>query len=54
MRTVRLSVMMFVQFLMLPVWVIPLLPYVQGLENGRNWVFAYGLLIGLGTFASPW
>ena len=53
MRTVRLSVMMFVQFLMLPVWVIPLLPYVQGLENGRNWVFAYGLLIGLGTFASP-
>jgi len=46
-------VMMFVQFLMLPVWVIPLLPYVQGLEGGRDWVFACGLLMGIGTFASP-
>lgn len=53
MKTVRLAVMMFVQFLMLPVWLIPLLPYVQGLEGGQDWVFACGLLIGIGTFASP-
>ena len=45
--------MMFVQFLMLPVWLIPLLPYVQGLEGGKDWVFACGLLMGIGTFASP-
>ena len=53
MKTVKLAVMMFVQFLMLPVWLIPLLPYVQGLEGGTDWVFACGLLIGIGTFASP-
>ena len=53
MKTFRLSVMMFVQFLMLPVWLIPLLPYVQGLEGGKDWVFACGLLMGIGTFASP-
>ena len=53
MKTVKLAVMMFVQFLMLPVWLIPLLPYVQGLEGGKDWVFACGLLMGVGTFASP-
>ena len=53
MRTFGLSVMMFVQFLMLPVWFIPLLPYVQGLDGGKDWVFACGLLMGIGTFASP-
>lgn len=53
MKTVKLAVMMFVQFLMLPVWLIPLLPYVQGLEGGKDWVFACGLLMGIGTFASP-
>ena len=53
MKTLKLAVMMFVQFLMLPVWLIPLLPYVQGLEGGADWVFACGLLMGVGTFASP-
>ena len=53
MKTFKLAVMMFVQFLMLPVWLIPLLPYVQGLEGGKDWVFACGLLMGIGTFASP-
>lgn len=53
MKMVKLAVMMFVQFLMLPVWLIPLLPYVQGLEGGKDWVFACGLLMGIGTFASP-
>ena len=53
MKTIKLAAMMFVQFLMLPVWLIPLLPYVQGLEGGKDWVFACGLLMGIGTFASP-
>ena len=53
MKTVKLTVMMFVQFLMLPVWLIPLLPYVQGMDGGKDWVFACGLLMGIGTFASP-
>ena len=53
MKAFRLSAMMFVQFLMLPAWFIPLLPYVQGLEGGKDWVFACGLLMGIGTFASP-
>ena len=53
MKTFKLALMMFVQFLMLPVWLIPLLPYVQGLEGGADWMFVCGLLIGIGTFAAP-
>ena len=49
----KLALMMFVQFLMLPGWLIPLLPYVQKLDGGADWVFACGLLMGVGTFASP-
>jgi len=45
--------MMFLQFLMLPVWLVPLLPYVARLEGGSDWVFACGLLMGIGTFSSP-
>ena len=53
MKQVKLALMMFVQFLMLPGWLVPLLPYVQNLEGGADWVFACGLLMGVGTFASP-
>ena len=53
MKTIRLSLMMFVQYLMLPVWLLPLLPYLGTLEGGSDWVFAFGLLTGIGTFASP-
>ena len=53
MKKLRLALMMFVQFLMLPGWLVPLLPYVQNLEGGKDWVFACGLLMGIGTFASP-
>ena len=45
--------MMFLQYLMLPVWLVPLLPYVQSLDGGSEWVFACGLLMGIGTLASP-
>jgi len=53
MRGLCLYAMMFLQFLMLPVWVVPLLPYVGKLDGGGSWVFACGLLMGIGTFASP-
>jgi MFS family permease len=45
--------MMFLQYLMRPVWLVPLLPYVQSLEGGGRWVFACGLLMGIGTLTSP-
>lgn len=49
----RLMAMMFLQYLMLPVWLVPLLPYVQSLDGGGDWVLACGLLMGIGTLASP-
>ena len=48
-----LSAMMFLQFFMLPVWFVPILPYVQSLDHGGGWVFWCGLIMGFGTFASP-
>ena len=51
MKQFKLALMMFVQFLMLPGWLVPLLPYVQNLEGGADWVFACGLLMGVGTGA---
>jgi len=53
MRGFRLSLMLFLQYLMLPVWLVPLLPYVETLEGGAGWIFAFGILTGIGTFASP-
>ena len=53
MRSFRLLLMLFLQYLMLPVWLVPLLPYVETLEGGRGWIFAFGILTGIGTFASP-
>ncbi len=50
---VKLSAMMFLQFMMLPVWLIPLYPYVQALPGGEKWAMWCGMMMGLGTFASP-
>lgn len=50
---VKLSLLMFLEFLTLPVWFVPLLPYVQTLDGGGGWLFAFGLLMGIGTLASP-
>ena len=49
----RISALMFVQYMMLPVWLLPLLPYVETLDGGAGWMFAFGVLSGIGTFASP-
>ena len=45
--------MMFLQYMMLPVWLLPLLPYVKTLDGGSDWMFAFGILSGVGTLASP-
>ena len=50
---IKLSAMMFLQFMMLPVWLIPLYPYVQALPGGEKWAMWCGMMMGLGTFASP-
>ena len=50
---IKLSAMMFLQFMMLPVWLIPLYPYVKSLPGGESWALWCGMMMGLGTFASP-
>ena len=52
-NAVLLSVMMFLQFMMLPVWFVPMFPYVQALPDSGNWVVWCGLIMGFGTFTSP-
>ena len=49
----RLALMMFLQYMMLPVWLLPLLPYLETVKGGADWMFAFGILTGVGTFASP-
>ena len=50
---VKLSAMLFLEYLMLPAWFVPLLPYVRSLDGGSDWLLAFGLLMGVGTLASP-
>ena len=49
----KLSAMMFLQFMMLPVWFIPMYAYVKSMPDGGNWAFWCGIIMGLGTFSSP-
>ena len=48
-----LSLMMFLQYMMLPVWFVPMLPYVQAMPGGSEWTVWCGFIMGFGTFASP-
>ena len=50
---VRLSAMMFLQYMMLPVWFNTVIPYVQTLPGGDRWAMWCGMLLGFGTLASP-
>jgi len=52
-KYILFSLMMFLQFLMLPVWFVPILPYVQAMDGGAEWALWCGLIMGFGTFASP-
>ena len=49
----RLSLMMFLQYMAMPVWFVPLLPYVRTLPGGEDWTLWCGLVMGLGAFTSP-
>ena len=49
----KLSAMMFLQFMMMPVWFIPMINYVKGMPDAGNWPFWCGLVWGLGTLSSP-
>jgi len=51
--SIRLSVMMFLEFMALPVWFVPMLPYVRSLHGGEGWMLWCGLIMGVGTFSSP-
>ena len=50
---VKLSAMMFLQFMMLPVWFVPMFPYVEKMAGGAQWAFWCGMIMGFGTLASP-
>ena len=50
---VKLSTMMFLQFMMLPVWFVPMFPYVEKMADGAQWAFWCGMIMGFGTLASP-
>ena len=52
-RTAILATMMFLEYMAMPVWFIPMLPYVRSLPGGEGWTLWCGLIMGIGTFASP-
>ena len=50
---VKLSAIMFLQFMTLPVWFNTIIPYVKTLPGGESWTVWCGMFIGFGTLASP-
>ena len=50
---VRLSAMMFLQYMMLPVWFNTAVPYLRTLPGGEAWIVWCGMLLGFGTLSSP-
>ena len=49
----KLSAMMFLQFMTLPVWFNTIIPYVKTLPGGESWTLWYGMFAGFGTLTSP-
>lgn len=51
---IKLSAMMFVQFMILPVWFIPMFPYITKMSpEGSNIPLLCGMIMGFGALASP-
>ncbi len=50
---VKLSAMMFLQYMMMPVWFNTVVPYVKTLPGGDAWEAWCGGLMGFGMLASP-
>lgn len=53
MKKIVLSAMMFLEYMAMPVWFVPMLPYVKALPGGEAWTLWCGLIMGIGTFSSP-
>lgn len=49
----KLSAMMFLQFMTLPVWFNTVVPYVKTLPGGEKWVVWCGMFMGFGMLLSP-
>lgn len=50
---VKLSAMMFLQFMIMPVWFNTFIPYMRTLEGGSEWTVWCGMLMGFGMLVSP-
>ena len=51
---VKLSAMMFLQFMILPVWFIPMFPYITKMApEGSSLPLLCGMIMGFGALASP-
>jgi nucleoside transporter len=50
---VRLSGIMFLQFMTMPVWFNTFIPYFQTLPGGERWTAWCGMLMGFGMLVSP-
>ena len=51
---VKLSAMMFLQFMILPVWFIPMFPYINKMApEGSHLPMLCGMIMGFGALASP-
>lgn len=51
---VKLSAMMFLQFMILPVWFIPMFPYITRMApEGSHLPLLCGMIMGFGALASP-
>jgi len=50
---VKLSAIMFLQFMTMPIWFNTFIPYMQTLEGGDRFIVWCGMLMGFGMLASP-
>ncbi len=50
---IRLSAMMFMQFMVMPVWFNTFVPYIKTLPGGPDWIVWCGMLMGFGMIVSP-
>lgn len=49
----KLSGIMFLQFMIMPVWFNTFIPYFQTLPGGEGWIVWCGMLMGFGMLVSP-
>lgn len=52
-KSVLLSLMMFLPYMVLPVWLVPLVPYAQDQPGCGTWGVCCGFLMIFGTITTP-